>query len=162
KHIEKDPALTRRFQVVQVPEPTGDKALLMMRGVASTLESHHRVQILDEALEASVKLSHPYIPARPLPDKSVSLLDPPCARGAISQHAVPAEVQDSRSRIDALKTELAIIGREQASGWEATEREQSTRGKLEAETQRLAGLEERWKTEKGLVDQVLEIRKQLR
>jgi type VI secretion system protein VasG len=162
KHIEKDPALTRRFQVVQVPEPTEDKALLMMRGVASVLEHHHRVQILDEALEASVKLSHRYIPARQLPDKSVSLLDTACARVAISQHAVPAEVQDSRSRIDALETELQIIGREQASGWDASEREKSTREKLDAEKKRLAGLEERWKTEKALVDQVLEIRKSLR
>ncbi len=138
KHIEKDPALTRRFQVVQVPEPTEDKALLMMRGVASTLEAHHRVQLLDEALEASVKLSHRYIPARQLPDKSVSLLDTACARVAVSQHAVPAEVQDSRSRIEALETELAIIGREQAVGWDAVEREKAVNDKLLTETKRLA------------------------
>src|SRR6185369_3698076 len=112
--------------------------------------------------EASVKLSHRYIPARQLPDKSVSLLDTACARVAVSQHAVPAEVQDSRSRIDALETELQIIGREQASGWDATERDKNTREKLDAEKKRLAGLEERWKTEKTLVDQVLDIRKSLR
>ncbi len=94
KHIEKDPALTRRFQVVQVEEPDDDKAILMMRGMASTLEKHHKVQVLDEALEAAVTLSHRYIPARQLPDKSVSLLDTACARVAISQHAVPAEVDD--------------------------------------------------------------------
>src|SRR5215203_1384352 len=75
KHIEKDPAMTRRLQVVKVEEPTEDKAILMMRGVASVLEKHHRVQVLDEALEASVRLSHRYIPARQLPDKAVSLLD---------------------------------------------------------------------------------------
>src|SRR5206468_2548662 len=75
KYIEKDPALTRRFQVVQVLEPTESKALLMLRGVASTLEKHHRVQLLDEALDAAVKLSHRYIPARQLPDKAVSLVD---------------------------------------------------------------------------------------
>src|SRR6202008_4976528 len=92
KHIEKDPALTRRFQVVQVDEPSEAKAVLMMRGMASTLEQHHRVQILDEAVEAAVRLSHRYIPARQLPDKSVSLLDTSCARVAISQHAMPAEV----------------------------------------------------------------------
>ncbi|HEY7188315.1 MAG TPA: AAA family ATPase, partial [Vicinamibacterales bacterium] len=68
KHIEKDPALTRRFQVVQVAEPSEDKAILMVRGVASVLEKHHRVQVLDEALEAAVRLSHRYIPARQLPD----------------------------------------------------------------------------------------------
>ncbi|CAG1769305.1 partial Protein ClpV1, partial [uncultured bacterium] len=83
KHIEKDPALTRRFQVVQVNEPSEEKAILMMRGVASVMEKHHQVQILDEALEASVRLSHRYIPARQLPDKSVSLLDTASARVAI-------------------------------------------------------------------------------
>jgi type VI secretion system protein VasG len=162
KHIEKDPALTRRFQVVQIPEPTEEKALLMMRGMASTLEAHHRVQVLDEALEASVKLSHRYIPARQLPDKSVSLLDTACARVAISQHAIPAEVEDSRSRIAGLEIELGIIGREQAAGWDAAEREAAATVKLDAEHKRLADLEARWKAEKALVDQVLEIRKALR
>jgi type VI secretion system protein VasG len=162
KHIEKDPALTRRFQVVQVPEPTEEKAILMMRGMASTLEAHHRVQVLDEALEASVKLSHRYIPARQLPDKSVSLLDTACARVAVSQHAVPAEVQDSRSRIEGLETELAIIGREQAAGWETAEREKTTRDKLVGETKRLVDLEARWKTEQGLVETILGLRRTLR
>src|SRR6201987_6087917 len=91
KHIEKDPALTRRFQVVQVDEPSEERCVLMMRGLASTLEKHHRVQILDEALEAAVRLSRRYIPARQLPDKAVSLLDTACARVAPSQQAVPAE-----------------------------------------------------------------------
>jgi type VI secretion system protein VasG len=162
KHIEKDPALTRRFQVVQVPEPTEAKALLMMRGMASTLEAHHRVQILDAALEASVKLSHRYIPARQLPDKSVSLLDTACARVAISQHAVPAEVEDSRSRIRALDTELGIIDREAAAGWDTVERKTNAEGKLDVEKKRLGELEARWTQEKGLVDQILAIRKKLR
>ena len=116
KYIEKDPALTRRFQVVQVAEPGEDKAILMVRGVASVLEKHHRVQVLDEALEAAVRLSHRYIPARQLPDKAVSLLDTVCARVAISQHGVPAELEDCRRTIEALQTELEIIGREEAVG----------------------------------------------
>ena len=90
KYFEKDPALTRRFQVVQVDEPSEAKAVLMLRGVASALEKHHRVQLLDEAIEAAVRLSHRYIPARQLPDKAVSLLDTACARVAVSQHATPA------------------------------------------------------------------------
>src|SRR5262249_25109507 len=98
KHTEKAPPPPRRFQVVQVLEPTESKALLMLRGVASTLEKHHRVQLLDEALDAAVKLSHRYIPARQLPDKAVSLLDTTCARVAVSQHATPPEVEDSRRR----------------------------------------------------------------
>ena len=162
KHIEKDPALTRRFQVVQIPEPSEEKALLMMRGVAATLEKHHRVQILDEALEAAVKLSHRYIPARQLPDKSVSLLDTACARVAISQHAVPAEVEDSRRRIEALEVELGIIGREQAAGWDAVERDTAARLDLAAERTRLGGLEARWASEKALVDKILATRATLR
>ncbi|HEX7498831.1 MAG TPA: type VI secretion system ATPase TssH [Polyangia bacterium] len=163
KHIEKDPALTRRFQVVQVGEPSESKALLMMRGIASTLEKHHRIQILDDALESAVKLSHRYIPARQLPDKAVSLLDTACARVAISQHAVPAEVDDTRRRIQALDTEIEIIKREDAIGIAgAAKRETEAKEKLAAENQRLVGLEERWNKEKTLVDQILDLRSQLR
>ncbi|MES9950107.1 MAG: type VI secretion system ATPase TssH [Candidatus Thiodiazotropha sp.] len=162
KYIEKDPALTRRFQVVQVDEPDEDRAIRMMRGVASTLEDHHQVQILDEALDASVRLSHRYIPARQLPDKSVSLLDTTCARVAISQAAVPAEVDDSQRRIEAYETEMAIIGREKAIGMDTGERESTTLEKLEQERDRLVQLSERWETEKALVEELLQIQDQLK
>lgn len=162
KHIEKDPALTRRFQVVQVEEPSEEKAILMMRGVASVMEKHHQVQVLDEALEASVRLSHRYIPARQLPDKSVSLLDTACARVAISQFAVPAEVDDCRKRITALETELKIISKESSVGIDTTERENNANEKLAEETERLEKLEERWNTERELVTKILDLRKQLR
>jgi type VI secretion system protein VasG len=163
KHIEKDPALTRRFQVVQVGEPDEAKALLMMRGTASALEKHHRVLVLDEALEAAVRLSHRYIPARQLPDKAVSLLDTCCARVAISQHAVPAEVEDSRRRIQGLDTEIEIIDRESALGMSsASGRRAAAQASLQAEKQRLADLEERWAAERKLVDQILNLRTKLR
>jgi type VI secretion system protein VasG len=162
KYIEKDPALTRRFQVVQVLEPGEEKTLLMVRGVASRLEEHHRVQLLDEALEAAVKLSHRYIPARQLPDKAVSLLDTTCARVAVSQHATPPDVEDARRRIEALETELAIIGREEAAGFDIGSRQVEAQEKLERERQRLAGLEQRWAEERQLVDRILELRGQLR
>ena len=162
KYFEKDPALTRRFQVVQVDEPGEEKAILMMRGIASPLEKHHRVAILDEAIEAAVRLSHRYIPARQLPDKSVSLLDTAAARVAVSQHAVPPAVDDCRRRIQALETELEIIARETAIGIDAAAREASARTALDAEQSRLAGLEDRWGAEKALVDKVLELRAKLR
>jgi type VI secretion system protein VasG len=162
KYIEKDPALTRRFQVVQVPEPDEHKAILMLRGVASVLEKHHRVQLLDEAIEAAVKLSHRYIPARQLPDKAVSLLDTACARVAVSQHAIPAEVEDSRRRIEALEIEQGIIGREQAVGVNVGSRGSDVAEKLVHERERLAGLEKRWQDEKAIVDKVLALRAQLR
>jgi type VI secretion system protein VasG len=141
KHIEKDPALTRRFQVVQVDEPDEKKAILMMRGVASTMEKHHKVQILDEALEAAVKLSHRYIPARQLPDKSVSLLDTACARVAVSLHATPAEVDDSRKRIEALEVRGRIIGREKAIGIDTANARRPAPSSWSHERARLAALE---------------------
>ena len=162
KYIEKDPALTRRFQVVKVDEPEEEKAVMMMRAVASKLENHHRVQILDEALDAAVRLSHRYIPERQLPDKAVSLTDTACARVAISQHAVPPELEDCRRRIQALETEMEIIGRESATGIDHTKRESEITEKLEAERERLVKLEERWSKEKELVDAVLDIRAKLR
>jgi len=162
KHIEKDPALTRRFQTVQIDEPDEPRAILMMRGVASTMEKHHQVQILDEALEAAVKLSHRYIPARQLPDKSVSLLDTACARVAVSLHATPAEVDDSRKRIEALETELQIIGREKAIGINTAKRESDASELLAVEKIRLTELEGRWNAERTLVDELLELRAKLR
>ncbi len=162
KYFEKDPALTRRFQVVQVDEPDEAKAILMMRGIASPLEKHHRVAILDEAIEAAVRLSHRYIPARQLPDKSVSLLDTAAARVAVSQHAVPPEVDDCRRRIQGLETELEIIARETAIGIDATAREASAQAAVAVERERLVGLEDRWGKEKALVDKVLALRAALR
>ena len=162
KHIEKDPALTRRFQVVQIPEPDELKAVLMLRGVATVLEKHHRVQLLDEAIESAVKLSHRYIPARQLPDKAVSLLDTACARVAVSQHAIPAEVEDSRRRIESLEIESGIIDRESAVGIEVGTRRSDVDEKLAHERERLVGLEKRWQDEKVIVDKVLALRAQLR
>ncbi|MEM9315054.1 MAG: AAA family ATPase, partial [Pseudomonadota bacterium] len=162
KHIEKDPALTRRFQVIQVAEPDESRAVLMMRGLASTMENHHKVQLLDEALEAAVRLSHRYIPARQLPDKAVSLLDTACARVAISQHAKPADVEDCQRGIAALETELEIIEREAALGFDAAERRRVAEEKLTQERERLEGLEHRWEEEKSLVDRILALRATLR
>jgi type VI secretion system protein VasG len=162
KYIEKDPALTRRFQVVQVPEPDETKAILMLRGVASVLEKHHRVQLLDEAIEAAVKLSHRYIPARQLPDKAVSLLDTACARVAVSQHATPPEVEDCMRRIEGLTVEQEIIGREEAIGIDVTKRAAQVAVLLAESNVQLEALNARWKEEKGLVDRLLELRAQLR
>jgi type VI secretion system protein VasG len=162
KYIEKDPALTRRFQTVQVDEPSEDKGILMMRGVASVMEAHHHVQILDQALEAAVRLSHRYIPSRQLPDKSISLLDTACARVAISQHAMPAEVDDTRKRIEALETELEIIAREKTVGVDVAEREASAHEKLAVQKKHAEKLDADWAAEKLLVERILALRARLR
>ena len=162
KHIEKDPALTRRFQTVKVEEPTEDKAVLMMRGIVSAMEKHHRVQVLDAALEAAVKLSHRYIADRQLPDKSVSLLDTACARVAVSHHATPAEVEDCQRRIEALTTESEIIAREQAIGVDIGDRAAKVEQALAAENARLNELRGDWAAEKEVVDEILALRAKLR
>lgn len=162
KYIEKDPALTRRFQVVKVDEPGIQKAILMMRGIASMLENHHRVQVLDEGIEAAVSLSARYIPARQLPDKSVSLLDTACARVAVSQHAVPAEVDDSQRRIEALTTELEIIGRDETAGYDVTERRALAEAAKAVEEARLEDLTAQWDKEKAVVQKILDLRAKLR
>ncbi|HEV2441894.1 MAG TPA: type VI secretion system ATPase TssH [Steroidobacteraceae bacterium] len=162
KYIEKDPALTRRFQTVKVEEPTEDKALLMMRGVVSVMEKHHRVQILDEALEAAVKLAHRYVPDRQLPDKSISLLDTACARVAVSHHSTPAEVEDCQRRIEALQTELEIIGRETAIGIDTAERARKAETSLGEERERAKALRAAWEREKSIVDEILALRAKLR
>lgn len=162
KHIEKDPALTRRFQVVQVGEPDEEQAVLMLRGVASILEKHHRVALLDEAIAAAVRLSHRYIPARQLPDKAVSLLDTACARVAVSQHATPPELEDCQRRLEGLQVERDIIGREEAIGIAVAPRRQQVARAIDAEETRLAVLKQRYDQEKVVVDRVLEIRARLR
>ena len=162
KYFEKDPALTRRFQVVQIQEPSEEEAILMARGVASILEGHHQVQLLDEAISASVRLSHRYIPARQLPDKAVSLLDTTCARVAISQHATPAAVEDSRRRIGSLEIERQIIEREKMIGMDVAARTAATDEKMNAERERCAVLEGRWAEERTPVDDILQARAGLR
>src|SRR5262249_12695314 len=116
KYFERDAALARRFQVVKVEEPNEPVAIDMMRGLVETLEKHHKVRILDEAVAEAGRLSHRYTAGRQLPDKSVSLLDTACARVAMSQAATPAAIEDLRRRIDALATEIGILGRELAIG----------------------------------------------
>ncbi|HEY5911076.1 MAG TPA: type VI secretion system ATPase TssH [Verrucomicrobiae bacterium] len=162
RHIEKDPALTRRFQVVKVEEPDEPRCIRMMRAVMVPFEKHHKVQVLDEAIEAAVKLSHRYIAGRQLPDKAVSLIDTASARVAVSQHAVPPEVDDCRRRIQALETEQGILNRETATGLEHQARMAEIDEKLAQEKNALAGLEKHWNEEKDLVGKVLDLRSKLR
>ncbi|GAC21704.1 type VI secretion system ATPase TssH [Paraglaciecola arctica] len=162
KHIEKDPALTRRFQVVKVEEPSEEKAILMLRNIAGMLEKHHKVEMLDAAIEAAVKLSHRYIPARQLPDKAVSLLDTAAARVAVSQFATPAELEDCKQRIENLTVEQNLLDKEAAIGVVNQKRMDSIVECLIAEREKEQALTEKWQSEKTVVDGVLEARKTLR
>jgi len=162
KHIEKDPALTRRFQVVKVEEPSEEQAILMLRNIAGMLEKHHHVEMLDSAIEAAVKLSHRYIPARQLPDKAVSLLDTAAARVAVSQFATPADLEDCKQRIENLNKERSILANEAVIGMENSERSVKVISSLEKEAELEKSLSARWEQEKESVDAVLETRRKLR
>lgn len=158
KYIEKDPALTRRFQPVKVEEPTEEQCCLMLRGVVDVLEKHHRVEIRHEAVTAAVKLSHRYIPARQLPDKAVSLLDTACARVALSQSAPPAEIERSREKIAHLGMEMAILEREAAGGRMNRDAMEAIAAALDKEKETLPQLESRWAAERQLLGEILEAR----
>ncbi|KWC60529.1 type VI secretion system ATPase TssH [Burkholderia ubonensis] len=155
QHIEKDPALTRRFQLVQVSEPEEDAALTMLRGLAAKLEAHHHVLVFDDALQAAVNLSHRYIPARQLPDKAISLLDTACARVAVSQHAVPAPVEDARRRIDGLRVERERIARECALGAGDAARLDEIDTALAAAQADLDRLDARWRAERDALETIV-------
>ncbi|MGE3171973.1 MAG: type VI secretion system ATPase TssH [Planctomycetota bacterium] len=161
KYFEKDPALTRRFQVVKVDEPGEAAAIAMMRGVAGMLEKHHKVPIRDDAIADSVRLSMRYIPARQLPDKSVSVLDTACARIAIGLASTPGAVEDVMRRIQILETEVQLLEREQVVGFDHERRLADTRAELEQARARQQELEARWTKEKDAVEAVRQLREQL-
>ena len=158
KYFEKDPALTRRFQVVKVEEPTEAVAVDMMRGLVATLERHHNISIVTEGVVESVRLSHRYIPARQLPDKAVSLLDTACARVGMSQNATPAAVEDRRRTIALTDTEIDILKREASVGVDHAEQLAALAEKRAKADAELAALEARWKQELDLVAKVNETR----
>ncbi|KIT17904.1 type VI secretion system ATPase TssH [Jannaschia aquimarina] len=160
-HIEKDPALTRRFQPIDVPEPDVARCCTMMRGILGPMEAHHGVRISDEALVAAVSLSDRYIPARQLPDKAVSLLDTACARVAVSQAATPARVADLRAEIAALDAEIASKEAERDLGETDEERLAEARTDKEATEARLADMEAKYEAEKALVDRIVALRRDL-
>ncbi|NWE47674.1 type VI secretion system ATPase TssH [Pseudomonas gingeri] len=161
KYFEKDPALARRFQLVQVEEPDEATAVEMLRGVAAKLEQHHGVQVLDAAIHDAVKLSHRYISGRQLPDKAISILDTACARVALGQHDVPPPLESLRHRQQSLKEEVDRLRREQATGLDHRERitvlESESTGNLQA----IRELETRWGEEREAVRELLEKRREL-
>ena len=162
KYFEKDAALARRFQVVKVEEPTEAQAVVMMRGLVATLEQHHTVRILDEAVEAAVRLSHRYISGRQLPDKSVSVLDTACARVALGTSGHPAgrrglPTPDQRRS----KPRSTFCERESLTGRDYRERLEELAPGKSGSRGALAELEGRWGEEKRLIGELRAIRDKL-
>jgi type VI secretion system protein VasG len=154
KYFEKDPALARRFQVVKVEEPTEEVACTMLRGIVASLEKHHNLRILDEAVSATVRLSHRYIAGRQLPDKAVSVLDTACARLSLGQNSTPPRLEDTERQLDALEVQKRVLERETKIGADHAERLQQIEAQIAVAQQDEALLKEQWEKEKALIGKI--------
>ena len=161
KYFEKDPALARRFQLVKVEEPTEKVCTLMLRGVVPPLENHHNVRILDEGLEAAVRLSHRYLADRQLPDKAVSVLDTACARLSLGQNSIPAAIEDAHRTLDDIAVQERVLNREVAVGADHGERLAELAIQKTDTEKKLEGLNGRWEKERDLVNRIREVRDHL-
>ena len=158
KYFERDPALTRRFQVVKVEEPSESVAIDMMRGISKSLQNHHKVRIADDAIVQAVKLSARYIPGRQLPDKSVSLLDTASARVALSLSATPSIIEDTKRRIQQLETNLSMLNQENASTGTCDEQIETAEAEKADALKELAIQEAQFEQEKNIIEQIRAIR----
>ncbi|GAA6171768.1 type VI secretion system ATPase TssH [Colwellia sp. KU-HH00111] len=154
KYFEKDAALTRRFQVVKIEEPSEEQAVIMMRGLLPVMESHHKIVISDQALCSAVTLSHRYISGRQLPDKAVSLLDTACARVAMSQASTPGVVENLQRQEQQIQTQITLLKREEKTGEDHKKQLQTLQKELKKTQKALVPLTKQWQAELGLVKDV--------
>jgi type VI secretion system protein VasG len=156
KYFEKDPALARRFQVVHVGEPDEVGAALMLRGLVPTLEAHHKVRILDEAVLAAVRLSSRYIPGRQLPDKAISVLDTASARVAVGQSTTPGPIEALERRRRLIDEEILLLEREARFGNDHGKRIAALQAEAETVAAERQELDARWQEEKRCCREILE------
>ncbi|MES2183310.1 MAG: type VI secretion system ATPase TssH [Pseudomonadota bacterium] len=161
KYVERDPALARRFQVVKVDEPSEEVAIDMLRGMVATLEKHHGVEILDDAVREAVKLSHRYITGRQLPDKAISVLDTACARVAIAQSGVPEELESVGRDIASAESQMRVLRHEAATGKDQAQAIEALTTQLAASRERQKHLSEKLTDEKRAVDEIVALRKRI-
>jgi ATP-dependent Clp protease ATP-binding subunit ClpB len=159
KHIEKDPALERRFQPVYVGEPSVEDTIAILRGLKERYEVHHGVKIQDSALVAAATLSHRYIADRFLPDKAIDLIDEAASRIRMEIDSKPTEIDEVDRHIMQLKIELQSLGEDDDAGT-AARREQLERA-LADEQERSDAMHAEWQREKETVGAAQEIRERL-
>ncbi|KAB2951444.1 ATP-dependent Clp protease ATP-binding subunit [Heliorestis acidaminivorans] len=145
KHIERDPALERRFQPIKVGEPTADEALAILKGLRDRYEAHHRVKITDEAILAAVKLSDRYIADRYLPDKAIDLIDEAASRVRLQAYTAPSDLKDLEANLEELKKEkeAAVLAQEFEKAASFRDKEMKLKKQLEEEKQN-------WEKERGI------------
>ncbi|RMQ43347.1 ClpB protein [Pseudomonas cichorii] len=162
KYFEKDPALSRRFQPVQVHEPAVNEAITILRGLAPVYEKSHGVYLRDDAVVAAAQLSARYLTGRQLPDKAVDVLDTACARVRISLAAAPAALEHLRAELAEGQRQLAALRRDADAGLTV---DACLLYALEARMAQLCEeqteLEKRWFEQREIAERVLELRQQL-
>ena len=161
KYVERDPALARRFQVVKIDEPAPDVAIEMLRGMVASLEKHHGIEILDEAVCDAVKLSQRYITGRQLPDKAISVLDTACARVAVGQSGLPEGVESLQRQQGNTESRLRVLRHEQATGIDRLEAIAKAELNLKDVQTRLAALQDKLALEKEAVAEIVALRRSI-
>ncbi|MBW3696948.1 type VI secretion system ATPase TssH [Vibrio sp. T187] len=161
KYFEKDPALTRRFQVVTIEEPNAEDAMQMLRGVAASLQSHHGAFIAESAIEAAVNLSIRYLPSRQLPDKAISLLDTASARIALTQGAKPEVLETLEQTIRYQENEKSALEKEDALFSNSAEEIKELAAEIESNQKSLEAYYDRWEKEVELVDQIKTVQQEI-
>jgi len=161
KFFEKDAALARRFQVVKVDEPEEARCMVMLRGVVPALEKHHGVRILEEAVQAAVRLSHRYMVGRQLPDKAVSVLDTACARLALGHSTTPPPIEDAIRRLDDLSVQERVLSRETAVGADHRERLEQIAAEKSRVDAMLGTLRAHFDEERTIVARIRDLRSRL-
>jgi len=161
RYIEKDAALTRRFEVVKVDEPSPEKALGMLRAIAGSLVKHHHVTILDEAIQASVTLSQRFLTGRRLPDKAVSVLDTACAQVALAHSAIPQPLEEARNQLTLLEIEKEMLLREDHGASEHERRLNEIGQEIDLTTLRTEEMASEWSQSADVVQKIQNLRDEL-
>jgi ATP-dependent Clp protease ATP-binding subunit ClpB len=159
EHIEKDPALERRFQQVYVGEPSVEDTIGILRGLKGRYEAHHQVQISDAALVAAATLSDRYITARFLPDKAIDLVDEAASRLRMEIDSKPVEIDELQRQVDRMRMEEMALAREDDPA--SRDRLERLRAELADKQEQLSALNARWEREKGGLNRVGELKKRL-
>lgn len=162
KYFEKDPALSRRFQPVELDEPSPEQAIHILRGLRSVYEEAHRVLIADSALKAAAEMSARYLAGRQLPDKAIDVLDTACARISLNLSTPPRRLSHARSELHQLTMEQELLARERSLGQHVdADREAELESQLQTLRADAKELEQRWEVQRQLVTQLIDIRQRL-
>lgn len=161
RYIENDAALNRRFELIKINEPTVETATMMLRRMVDTLEKHHDVQVLDEAVQAAVTLSKRFLPHRRLPDKAINLLDTACARVSLAHKATPPAIDELNNERQLLQIELSMLQREAKKSGQHKIRLKEIAIRMETLQLQIKDSEILWQQIRLLIDQIKTLQTQL-